>query len=209
MQYKLENNSPNGILIDRTPILQDVRNTYTVSFLLPDCGFYVALLRDANGVEYRKTVVNGKLKLPKELLKKEQYIELTLCQIDGDRILNSWLCEPLKITAFFYLRRTQWQVSGGMTDKDCYARLIQIEETHTKTLNEFIEFKETVNNNSSNFEQAFCIQMQKYDELAAQLAALTDKYNNAVAQYNTAVETINKMNERLAALEVNYDPTII
>ncbi len=46
-------------------------------------------------------------------------------------------------------------------------------------------------------------------DFADRLSALTEKYNGAVEKYNAAVETINKLAERVAALEANYDPTII
>lgn len=46
-------------------------------------------------------------------------------------------------------------------------------------------------------------------EQAEQIAALTEKYNAAVARFNQAIETVNAMNERLTCLEANYDPTII
>ena len=46
-------------------------------------------------------------------------------------------------------------------------------------------------------------------DFSDRLSALTEKYNGAVEKYNAAVETINKLAERVAALEANYDPTII
>lgn len=119
-----------GVMTDRTPVLQDVRDTYAVSFVLPESGVYIALLKGADGVEYRKTVTGGVCKLPKELLKVEQYAELTVCRVDGERIVATWECEPLKISSLINARRSQWQLSGGMTDKDAYARMAELERNN-------------------------------------------------------------------------------
>ena len=51
--------------------------------------------------------------------------------------------------------------------------------------------------------------MQKYEEMKTELTAMTEKYNEAVKHFNAAIETINNLTERVAALEANYDPTII
>ena len=54
------------------------------------------------------------------------------------------------------------------------------------------------------------------DELTDKLANLDMRLSGAEAQltvvsesYNKAIEVINNLSERLAALEANYDPTII
>ena len=49
----------------------------------------------------------------------------------------------------------------------------------------------------------------KLTELDNHINALQSKYNDAVRQFNAAIETINAVSARLAALEANYDPTII
>ena len=36
-----------------------------------------------------------------------------------------------------------------------------------------------------------------------------EKYSQAIVAYNSAIEVINNLSERLAALESNYDPTVI
>ena len=46
-------------------------------------------------------------------------------------------------------------------------------------------------------------------EQAEQIAALTEKYNAAVARFNQAIETVNAMHERLTCLEANYDPSVV
>lgn len=128
MKYKLVNNSDKGILIDRTPLLRDIRDTFEVSFIIPESGAYAVLFKDAEGFEYRKIITDGKCRIPKELLKREQYAELSVCKFDSERVLHTWHCEPLKIAAFSDVRQSQWQISGGMTDRDCYARLCELEE---------------------------------------------------------------------------------
>lgn len=127
MQYELIANSDRGILIERTPVMRDIRDTYEVSFLLPDDGSYIVLFKAADGAEYRKTIKDSACKIPKELLTKEQYTEVTVCKIDNEKVLQSWNCEPLRITAFLDMRRTQWQLSAGMTEENCLNRLAEIE----------------------------------------------------------------------------------
>ena len=137
MKYELIENSNKGVLIDRTPIMRDVRDTFEVSFLLPDNSGYLALFKGADKIEYRKGIKDGICKVPKELLNKEQFVELTVCKVNNDKVLQSWECEPIKVTAFFGMRRNQWQLSGGMTEKDCFKRLAELERTHAEILSRF------------------------------------------------------------------------
>lgn len=140
MKYEIDINAIKGIMIDRTPILQDIRDTYKVSFLLPK-GTFIVLFKGEDGIEYRQSIIEGVCKVPKALLKKEQYVEVLVSQIDKDQITRSWVCEPLKITAFLNLRQTQWQVSGGMTDKDCLNRLWDLEQSLAYQKEDMTEFK--------------------------------------------------------------------
>lgn len=144
MKYELIENSNKGVLIDRTPIMRDVRDTFEVSFILPDNSGYLALFKGADKVEYRKAIKDGICKVPKELLAKEQFVELTVCQIDNEKVLQSWECEPVKVTAFFGMRRNQWQLSGGMTEKDCFSRLIELEKGYTQTAKAVNKHKERI-----------------------------------------------------------------
>jgi hypothetical protein len=123
-----------GILIDRTPIFQDIKDTYEVSFLLPEQGAYIAVFNNEFIGEIKKTIKNGKVKV-NELLGKEQYVSVTVCQIK-EGITKSWECEPLRITNFGGMTKTQWQISGGMTDTDCYARLNELERLYEQSLKE-------------------------------------------------------------------------
>lgn len=144
MKYELIENSNKGVLIDRTPVMREVRDTYEVSFLLPDNSGYLALFKGADKIEYRKAIKDGVCKVPKELLKKEQFIELTVCQVNNDKVLQSWECEPIKVTAFFGMRRNQWQLSGGMTEKDCFKRLVELEKRYAQTTKTVNEHKERI-----------------------------------------------------------------
>lgn len=135
MKYEINPKSARGLLIDSTPIFSDIKDTFEVSFLLCD-GSYIALFKGVDGVEYRKAIKDGVCKIPKELLNKEQYVELIVSKVEEDRIIQSWACDPLKITAFLNLRKTQWQLSGGTTENDLIMRLNLIETKieHLKAL---------------------------------------------------------------------------
>lgn len=209
MIYELIEKSERGVLIDRTPILRDVRDTFKVSFLLPDNGAYLALLYGADGTEYRKPIVSGEVKVPHELLNVEQFVGLAVCKIDEGKITHAWECEPIKVTALFNMRRTQWQLSGGTTDQNYFDRLIELERLHAQESIALTEFKETVKGLQASAEA-------RVDELKAMLqaqAAVIDELRKSngeiAAEHNRAIGVINDLSERLAALEKNYDPTII
>lgn len=134
MKYELLKHSGVGVIVDPTPIFGDIKDTFNVQFDLPEQAAYVALFRSENGVEYRKTIIAGIAQVPKELLGKEQLLGLTVCQVDGEKITESWECHSLRIGSFLSMRKTQWQITAGMDDRAMYARLACIEETLIKTL---------------------------------------------------------------------------
>jgi hypothetical protein len=183
MQYKLENGCSSGILIDRTSILKDIRDTCTVSFLLPDSEQYIAIFIDENGLRHQCEIKSGNVSIPHELL-KQQVVQLYVGKIKNNICCTMFSCGALRIQAFNDMVKSYFEITGIMTEEDLRIRIAEL-------------------------EQAFCTQMQKYEEVKERFATLSEKYNNAVLQYNAAVETVNKMNERLTALEANYDPTII
>lgn len=141
MKYEIIKNSNVGAIIDPTPILGDIKGTFTVSFVLPEVGAYIALFRDEQGVEYRAVIKDGTVKVPKQLLGKEQRIGLTICQITEDEILHSWECQTLKVGTFLALRKTQWQITAGVDDKEIYTRLAELERLHGSTQCAFAELK--------------------------------------------------------------------
>lgn len=188
MKYELITGSDKGVLIDRTPVMRDVRDTFEVSFILPDNSGYLALFKGADGIEYRKGIKDGICKVPKELLNKEQFIELTVCQVNNDEVLQSWECEPIKVTAFFGMRRNQWQLSGGMTDKDCFKRLVELEKRYAQTAKTVNEHKERI----TALEGITATQSE-------QIAVLKGKLNEAIT-------AVNNLSERVEFMEENYNP---
>lgn len=209
MQYELIDGAGVGVITDPTPILRDIKDTFGVSFVLPGEGVYVALFRDEGGVEYRATIKDSVAKVPRQILTKNQRVGLTVCKVDGDEITQSWECYPLKVGSFLELRKTQWQITAGMDDRELYARLAEIEKQHAQTQAEFNELK------AENLRRAdeFAKTAQEYDEsvngLTKALASVKTTNETLAKSYNEAIKVVNDLTGRVAALEKNYDPTII
>ena len=216
MRYELIDNSDVGVIIDPTPILRDIKDTFAVSFVLPDAGVYVALFRDEDGVEYRVTIADGAAKIPKQLLTKEQRIGLTVCEIYDDKILRSWVCQTLKVGTFLSLRKTQWQITAGMDDKELYARLAEIERANAKERAEYKALLAAFDTLQAEYDSYKAATAEAEEERTAQLselikalASVKTANETLAAKYNEAIETINSHSERITALEKNYDPTVI
>ena len=94
MKYELIENSNAGVIIDPTPVLRDIKDTFEVSFLLPHAGAYIALFRGEDGVEHKAVIRDSAVQIPKELLGKEQRVGLTVCFIDGESEVLAWDCLP-------------------------------------------------------------------------------------------------------------------
>ena len=216
MRYELIDNSDVGVIIDPTPILRDIKDTFAMSFVLPDAGAYVALFRDEDGVEYRVTIADGAAKVPKQLLTKEQRIGLTVCEIYDDKILRSWVCQTLKVGTFLSLRKTQWQITVGADDKELYARLASIEREHAKRgaeyaalLDAFDALQAEFSRHKASAEQAAQEYAERQNELIKALASVKSANETLAAEYNKAIGVINDLSERVNALEKHYDPTLI
>jgi len=216
MRYELIDNSDVGVIIDPTPILRDIKDTFAVSFVLPDAGVYVALFRDEDGVEYRVTIADGAAKIPKQLLTKEQRIGLTVCEIYDDKILRSWVCQTLKVGTFLSLRKTQWQITAGTDDKELYARLAEIERANAKERAEYKALLAAFDTLQAEYDSHKAATAEAEEERTAQLselikalASVKTANETLAAKYNEAIETINSHSERITALEKNYDPTVI
>ena len=216
MRYELIDNSDVGVIIDPTPILRDITDTFAVSFVLPDAGVYVALFRDEDGVEYRVTIADGAAKIPKQLLTKEQRIGLTVCEIYDDKILRSWVCQTLKVGTFLSLRKTQWQITAGTDDKELYARLAEIERANAKERAEYKALLAAFDTLQAEYDSYKAATAEAEEERTAQLselikalASVKTANETLAAKYNEAIETINSHSERITALEKNYDPTVI
>lgn len=216
MQYELIPNSSVGVITDPTPILRDIKDTFTVSFVLPEAGAYVALFRDERGVEYRATIKDGVAKVPKQLLIKEQRVGLTVCRIYDDAILHAWECATLKVGTFLSLRQTQWQITAGTDDKELYARLADIERINAKARAEYSALLMAFDALQAEFtrcqqkaDRAEKEYAERLSELTKALASVKTANGTLATEYNKAIEVINDLSGRVTALEKNYDPTVI
>ncbi len=216
MQIELIKNGDSGVVVDPTPILGDVKDTFAVSFILPEPGAYIALFRDENGVEYRTAIRDGTAKVPKWLLMKEQRIGLTVSQITDDEILHSWECQTLKVGSFLSLRKTQWQITVGTDDKELFARLAAIEKSYADTQTAFAELRSAFDSIQAEYlrrvaenERSAQSFGTRVNELMSELAEVRAENERIAAEHNKAIEVINNLSERLTALESNYDPTVI
>lgn len=220
MKYELLNGSGKGILIDRTPIMLDMRDTFEVSFLLPGKGAYIALFRGDDNIEHKAVIKGGRVKLPPALLNKEQYVSLVVTEVNDDTVVRAWDCEPIKVTAYFHLRENQWQVSGGMTEKSAFERIAEIEtqlsktyisfaETQTLVMTDKSEQKKTTENLWIEFNRVLGEFDKHKSALNAEVAALKAENERLVTAYNNAVVVVNNLSERITAIEKNYDPTLV
>ncbi len=216
MKYELIRDGDVGIIVDPTPILRDIKDTFTVSFILPESGAYVALFRDESGAEYRATIVDDVVKVPKRLLTKEQRVGLTVCKISDDAILHSWVCPTFKIGTFISLRQTQWQITVGTDDKELHARLAEIERANAKARDEYaallLAFDALQAECSRSAEETARVMQEcdeRMNELTKALESVRTTNETIAAKYNKAIEVINNLSERVTALESNYDPTVI
>lgn len=192
MKYELIINSDVGIIIDPTPILRDIKDTFTVSFILPSDGAFIALFRDENGVEYRAVIKNGTIKVPKQLLTKEQRIGLTVCQINDDAIIHSWECQTLKVGTFLSLRKTQWQITAGMDDREIYSRIAELEKSHAQQVEAYTridrelmrQLKVGFTNLASAYEQEKAVKQKLAEEVVRQGQIISEMQKDIEALKN-------------------------
>ncbi len=220
MKYELLMGSEKGVLIDRTPIMLDIRDTFEVSFLLPPKGAYIAIFRGEDNIEYKAVIKGGRVKLPPALLNKEQYVSLIVTEVNNEIVVHAWVCEPLKVTAYFHLRQNQWQVSGGMTDKSAFERIAEIEkqiaqtnmvfaETQTLVMTDKSESKKIIENLWLEFNRILGDFDKHKSALNAQMMELKKENERLIIAYNKAIGVINNLSERITAIEKNYDPTLV
>lgn len=216
MQFELIPNENVGIITDATPIFRDIKDTYNVSFILPDDGVYVALFRDERGVEYRAMIKDGAVSIPKHILGKEQRAGLTVCKTTDEEIEHSWECPTLKIGTFLSLRQTQWQITVGTDDKELYKRFADIERENARRGSECAALLDNFNVLQAEFmrcqqeiERVVKECSERQTEQIMALASVKTTNEMLAATYNQAIEVINDLAQRVAALEANYDPTII
>lgn len=216
MQYELIPNSSVGVITDTSPVFRDIKDTFAVSFILPEPGAYIALLRDESGTEYRASIKDGAAKVPKQLLTKEQRIGLTVCKITNEAIEQTWECPTLKVGTFLSLRQTQWHITVGTDDKELYVRLASIEREHAKRgveyaalLDAFDALQAEFSRHKASAEQAAQEYAERQNELTKALASVKSANETLAAEYNKAIGVINDLSERVTALEKHYDPTLI
>lgn len=167
MKYELIANSNQGVIVDATPVMRDIKDTFKISFVLPDGGAYVALLRGEDNVEYKAVVSDGKIIIPSALLAKDQRVTLTVAKTDGDTILRSWSCHPMKVGSFLQMRKKQKHIEPGLSDEELYERLAEVEKQHAETLAEFETLQKRVNElESAVATKAETSELNKVKELA-------------------------------------------
>lgn len=216
MKYKLIRNSNAGVIVDNTPVLRDIKDTFEVSFILPEKGVYVTIFRDQSGVEYNATIRDSVVRVPRQILTKSQLVGLTVCLMNSDKIIRSWECQTLKVGTFLSLRKTQWQITAGVDDKRLFERLEEIESKHAEAMTavnalceQTTQYKDQTNEYRQELEH-FTVEYEKrLTELNEMLMGLKATNEKLAAAYNKATEVINGLSERVYNLEKNYDPTII
>lgn len=196
MRYQLIEGSNAGVVLDPTPIIRDIKDTFEVSFLLPSKGAYIALFRGEDNVEYKSVIRNGTALIPKELLNKEQAVSLTVCQTDGESILHAWDCRGFRVGQFLNMRQSLRQIIAA--DDSFFARLAELECDNAALQNANRETAELV----SRLREEIRGQTETLAGLKAENAKLATAYNKSI-------EVINDLSKRLAAVEKHYDPTLI
>lgn len=209
MKYELLENSDVGVVVDATPVYRDVKDTFEVSFLLPSDGVYVAVMCDTDGVEYRAMLFDGRLKIPRQLLKRSGEVQLVVHQTENGRVTRVWECRPFKLETFLSERETWRKLSAGLDADKLQSRLTDIEREHATATEEFAALNGAVSLCKAETESLI-------DELRKDMARQTEVITSLKAEnvkltetYNKAIEVINNLSERVSALEKNYDPTII
>lgn len=187
MKYKLLENAQIGVIIDVTPVMQDFKDTFKVSFLLPYDGTYIAIFRDAHGVEYKAIIHNAVAVVPKDIIVKEQLVGLTVCLVDGEQILYSWECQPLRISSFLNMRKNQRQLAAGMTDEKLYQRIAELEQGYA-------DFKATCDSLADQVRA--CVQSQT--AMTQLISALSERVNSAESK---AMSASNEVAQIYLALE--------
>lgn len=209
MKYELIKGSNAGVIIDPTPILLDIKDTFEVSFVLPDEGGYIALFRGEDNAEYKVAIKSGVARIPKELFKKEQQVGLTVCQVNEEEILHAWECHSLRIGAFLHLRQTQWQIMAGVDDRELFERIAELEKSHAETRAAFVTWQTENLRCIDEYNKSAREHAEQVAELNRTLASVKKANETLVDGYNNAIKVINDLSERVKALEKNYDPTII
>ena len=181
MKYELLKNSQRGVAVDRTPIMRDIKDTFVITFILPQAGTYLALFKSLDGLEYKVPICDSKCNVPPQLLKKEQSIDLVVLLVEHDEINNAWDCEPIKITAYFNIRESQRQVSVDTSSAVHVKRLEQLERLYNLAVADLARF------------------MQECDELQGAIKELRERNE---ANERTIVELNESHNETIQLVTI-------
>lgn len=200
MRYELLKDSCEGVLVDSTPILRDISDTFEVSFLLPGEGAYIALFKGEDDIEHKALIQRGVAKIPKPILSKEQLVRLTVCKIDSEKVSQAWECWSLRVGAFLHMRQRQWQVAAA--EKDILARLAEL-------TSENATLKATVTRVKHETAEQVSKLRQELNSQTEALASLKTSNAKMATAYNGAIEVVNDLSKRVAAVEKHYDPTLI
>ncbi len=181
MRYQLLKEKDEGVLINSTPILQDIHETFKIEFDLPSSNFFVALFKGEDNIEHKAVIKNGRAKIPTPILEKKQTVRLWVVEMLGDEILRTWECWDLKVTSFYQLRQKQWQVCAA--EKDILNRLALAAGETAIVKHEHNELKDELKKLAGNFssQNAEIVklkeQTEKQNQAILQLAALLDENN--------------------------------
>lgn len=220
MKYKLTEESDVGVVVDITPILRDKMDTFNVSFILPeiaaDKAVFRAIFRGENNVEYEIAIIDGVARIPKEILGKEQRVELAVCLMDDKKILRAWECTPFDVGSFLRMRKRLVQVKSHISENSICERLSYIEQEFGRLNSKLVELsariselhEENIRLKAGVNENAIAVE-QVLKEQDKRLAVVYANNQKLATAYNKATEVINGLSERIYNLEKNYDPTII
>ena len=122
----------------------------------------------------------------------------------------------LKVGTFLSLRQTQWQITAGTDDKELYARLADIERINAKARAEYSALLMAFDALQAEFtrcqqkaDRAEKEYAERLSELTKALASVKTANGTLAKSYNEAIKVVNDLTGRVAALEKNYDPTVI
>lgn len=193
MKYQLIKGVQKGVIVDPTPVLKDVKDTFKVSFILPCVGAYIALFKGEDGIEYKAALRNGEVIFPKALLAKEQTVEVCVCMIDSDKIVDAWQCQPLKVGAFLQMRQTMRQLSPGVTLDAVYQRIAELENDHAAISKDFDDLKQkyvALLQQNNMVIKELTDHIAGYTHINEQLSLKNDEYANKLALFEAELQDI-------------------
>lgn len=194
MIYELKKGVSTGILIDKTPILGDVRDTsFEVSFSFIDeqGNEYepnaVALIKCYDEHKEYAEIKNGKLVIPFSVIqKRKRTYRLTVFEIgeskfveDNFSIIQTWQCPPFKISSMYDAEESMVQLICGLSDAEWLTLLEQVGRDNETILNTLASIQ---------------TQIQSYKE---NMSTLTEDFKQLADKHNTLVVEFEKFKEEV------------